>query len=204
MAMPRTKSYNPEQLVDAALRQFWKFGYSATSMDDLVRVTGVNRHGIYAEFDGKRGLFLACLARYRASVVDPAFACVERPGATIRDIEKYFEYQIANAERAGLPGPGCLMANTATENAPHDARIKSLVVLHNQRLEAGFSNALLQSAQAGKRSDKLKADKLAVSLVAFANGLWTLSRLTADASRLRTAARTFVDLLKEEFVNVRT
>jgi TetR/AcrR family transcriptional regulator, transcriptional repressor for nem operon len=199
--MPRTKTYNLDTLIDASLRQFWAFGYSATSMDDIVRVTGVNRHGIYAEFGGKRGLFLACVARYRQQVVDIAFQRVETAGSTIDEIAAYFEFQIARAELAGLPGPGCLFANSATENAPHDSGIKSLVLAHNKRLQDGFSDALLRSVSDRGRFGKRRADTLAASVVAFANGLWTQSRLTDDASQLRSTVAAFLELLKETLKN---
>lgn len=71
--MARSKSYKPETLTNRALSAFWEHGFHATSMDDLVRVTKVGRHGIYNEFGGKKGLFLACIERYQFSIVSPAF-----------------------------------------------------------------------------------------------------------------------------------
>jgi TetR/AcrR family transcriptional regulator, transcriptional repressor for nem operon len=94
------------------MRLFWSKGFEATSMDDLVRATGVSRYGIYEAASGKEGLFLACLETYSQAIVTPAFADVERGDADIGAISGYFERQIAAGEHAGLPGPGCLMANS--------------------------------------------------------------------------------------------
>ncbi|MEM6902905.1 MAG: acetate--CoA ligase family protein, partial [Pseudomonadota bacterium] len=44
----------------------------------------------------------------------------DRPPADLDAIAQYFETQISAAEQAGLPGPGCFVANAATEVAPHD------------------------------------------------------------------------------------
>jgi TetR/AcrR family transcriptional regulator, transcriptional repressor for nem operon len=39
--MPRPGEFEPEQVLGTAMREFWARGYRATSVDDLVRATGV-------------------------------------------------------------------------------------------------------------------------------------------------------------------
>ncbi len=38
---------------------FWRKGYEATSIDDLVQATGINRASMYGTFGSKEGLLLA-------------------------------------------------------------------------------------------------------------------------------------------------
>jgi len=64
--MGRHRAYDVDQVIDAALHAFWARGFEATSISDLVDVTGVNRASLYAGFGDKRGLFLGCLQRYEA------------------------------------------------------------------------------------------------------------------------------------------
>jgi TetR/AcrR family transcriptional repressor of nem operon len=109
---------------------FWTHGYYATSIDDLVRATGIGRHGLYGEFGDKRGVFIAAAQVYREAVVSPAFAPVEVPGAGLADVRAYLETQTGLAVARGLPGPGCLMANTMTESGPHDEGFGNLVRCH--------------------------------------------------------------------------
>jgi TetR/AcrR family transcriptional regulator, transcriptional repressor for nem operon len=196
-AMPRTRSYTSEDLLQSALLQFWSCGFNATSMDDLVRVTGVSRHGIYGEFGDKRVLYLACFDHYRIKIVDPAFCRVEDPGAGLAEITQYFEHQISLAEREGLPGPGCFVANATTETAPHDRVVRRLVQAHNTRLHNGFSNALASSASGLRSKSKQTTADMAQALVTFAAGLWTMSRITEDAAALRTATAKFLNLIEE-------
>lgn len=155
-------------------------------MDDLVKATVVSRHGIYAEFGGKKGLFLACFDRYQELVVTPAFSSVERPGATLADVAAYFETQIALAEDMGLPGPGCFVANAATEMAPHDADVRARVDAHNCRLREGFRNALFTTRTLKTSTDNDVAE-MADALLMFATGLWSMSRVAADAGVLRSS-----------------
>ena len=191
--MPRPRSYSRAQVIDTAMQRFWYFGFEATSIDDLVRATGVSRHGLYTEFSGKEALFEVCLAAYSNSVVTPAFQQVEAEGATLNEVNSFFVQQIALAETVGLPGPGCLMANTMTEVAPHQTPVLALVAQHNDRLKAGFENALRGSVRStGKRPSRQVIGELADLLVIFTNGLWSVSRTIDDGRQLKRAVRSFL------------
>lgn len=193
--MPRNKSYETDDLARSALALFWMHGYGATSMDDLVKATGVSRHGIYSDFGGKRSLFLACFDTYRTEVVDPAFAPVEKPNAGMSAIAAYFETQIALAEQKGLPGPGCFVANAQTETAPHDEQVGMRVRAHNARLYGGFRNVLRRTAERDVPEERIQS--LASTLVIFANGLWSMSRTVTDAAPLRQAVKAHLELLQQ-------
>lgn len=188
--MPRETSFTPELLADRALEHFWEHGFHASSMEDLVKATGVSRHGIYGTFGGKKALFLACFDRYQSVVVTPAFEVVEAEDADLDSIETYFATQIARGEALGLPGPGCFVANSATEVAPADAEVMAKVRHHNQRLRGGFERVLERTY------DGPEVEALADILVVFTNGLWTMSRSVSDARPLRRAAQSFLGLVR--------
>jgi len=193
--MPRAKSEKRENLVSTAMLHFWRHGYEATSVDDLVRATGVSRQGIYGDAGGKDALFVQCLHAYVEAVVTPAFARVERNGAMLDSVADYFEHQIARGQEAGLPGPGCLLTNTMTEVAPHRNEIMHFVARHNERLLQGFAAAITNTATAaGRTLDRRECYALATTLVVFANGLWTMSRTVDDAAVLRGAVLKMLQL----------
>jgi TetR/AcrR family transcriptional regulator, transcriptional repressor for nem operon len=196
--MPRKKTTTRSAILEPALGHFWRNGFATSSMDDLVATTRASRHAIYAEFGSKDGLFEAVLALYVEAVVTPAFAHVEAPGAGLLDIADYWERQIARGEKAGLPGPGCLLANTMTERAPHAPDVAAIVIKHNERLRAGFRNALRGRGVASRhRSSRSTIDGMATALATFSNGLWSYSRVVPDARPLRSAAKTMIANLAE-------
>ena len=194
VGMPRPTSFTASQLADRALQRFWVHGFHASSMDDLVKATGISRHGIYTTFGGKKAIFLACFDQYQRSVVTPAFDVVEAQGADLSSVAEYFERQIAAGEAAGLPGAGCFVANSASEVAPNDADVMALVHQHNDRLQQGFAGALTHAAPS---LDPERIRELAEMIVIFTNGLWTASRSISDANTLRQSVRNFLILLTE-------
>lgn len=163
-------------------------------MDDLVKATGVSRHGIYSSFGGKKALFLACFESYQQNIVTPAFEAVEAPDATLESVSDYFERQISLGESVGLPGPGCFVANSATEVAPGDPDVMAKVARHNDRLWQGFELALQNTAP---HLEPQKTRELADVMVIFTNGLWTKSRTVSDGDVLRNAVQSFLTLLTD-------
>jgi TetR/AcrR family transcriptional regulator, transcriptional repressor for nem operon len=191
--MPRLPAQTADAMIDASMRHFWQHGYHATSMDELVVAIGVSRHAIYTGAGSKHELYRRGFAAYQRSVVTPAFARVEQPGAGLEAIAGFFDYQITQAEKAGLPGPGCLVANAATETAPHDDCIAKEVAAHHNRLTAGFAHAL---GNAGTALTRREIDALADFLAVTAQGLWSMSRTVTSATPLRTHVSILMSLLK--------
>jgi TetR/AcrR family transcriptional repressor of nem operon len=177
--MPRAKEYVRENVLRSAMNCFWAHGYYATSIEQLVEATGVNRHALYSEFGDKRGLFVEAARTYIDEIVTPAFERVEKPGAGIAEIREYFTFQISLATKKGLPGPGCLFANTMVESAPHERAFKELVTRHLARLHSGFQTALTNDLQrSSRKNETVDAGGLARLITIGAQGLWSVSRIT--------------------------
>ena len=182
----------------AAMDVFWWHGYANTSMGELVEQTGVNRQGIYSEFGSKRGLFLACVGYYQEAVVTPAFATVEAADAKLAQVQAYFEFQFDAAESSGLPGPGCLVANTMTELADRDEQILQQVNRHKTRLQNGYLRVLKNESPELSAAD---AQQLAEMMVIFTQGLWSASRVVDKTAPLRASCSEFLGMLKVRISN---
>jgi TetR/AcrR family transcriptional regulator, copper-responsive repressor len=64
MFMGRPKNFSREAVLEKAMPVFWKHGFADTSLQELERATGVNKSGLYTEFQDKADLFVACLQHY--------------------------------------------------------------------------------------------------------------------------------------------
>jgi TetR/AcrR family transcriptional repressor of nem operon len=62
--LSRPREFDPDAVLERAMRVFWRQGYHATSVEELVTATGVNRASLYATFGDKHALFVASIARY--------------------------------------------------------------------------------------------------------------------------------------------
>jgi len=62
--MNRPRQYDREEVLAKTTNLFWERGFEATSMNDIVTRTGVQKFSIYNEFGDKEKLFLACIDHY--------------------------------------------------------------------------------------------------------------------------------------------
>ena len=195
--MPNNTQYDRNHIVSAAMNHFWDFGFSATSMNSLTKKPGISRKGIYSLFSSKNELFIACLEKYKDDVVTPAFAQVEKKGASLIDVKKYFETQIELADQSGFPGLGCLLGNTMTEIASHDDDIYQRTKAHHIRLKDGFLNAL--RGEIGTSSDVITRTEqvaLAELIACTTQGIWAYSRLANNADELRSKVAMLLKLVE--------
>jgi AcrR family transcriptional regulator len=62
--MARPKNFTRGGVLANALPVFWRHGFADTSLQELEEATGVNRSGLYSEFEGKEDLFVQSLQYY--------------------------------------------------------------------------------------------------------------------------------------------
>ncbi|PZG19348.1 TetR family transcriptional regulator [Spongiactinospora gelatinilytica] len=181
--MVRTREFDMDAAVDAAIGVFWRKGYAATSIQDLVEATGVGRGSLYAAFGSKAGLHEAALIRYAERSAAEAGARLERaapPREVLRDLlVSMVEATVLDPERRG-----CLITNTATERLPHD-RVAARVVGDALDGNATSIAAVLRRArERGELPPGADVTAMADLLVTTIQGLRVQGKAGADRRRL--------------------
>ena len=104
-AVGRPRRFDPDAVVDGAMRTFWERGYRDTSVERLVEVTGVNPGSLYNAFEGgKRGLFMESLQRYSDLVVPEKLGALEAPEASLAEVRAYFDGLVEDLLTPGRAG----------------------------------------------------------------------------------------------------
>lgn len=192
--MPRPREFDPEQALEDAMHVFWQKGYSATSVEDLVEATGVNRYGLYDVFESKHGLFLAALGHYRRTVITAAIRELEQPGTGLGAIRAVFERIIERA-RSGAAKYGCLLCNTAEEVAPFDKDSAREVSAYQRRLIRAFRRAVEVARQRGELPAGTAAAKVGGYLAGLIQGASYLARSPARAREIEDFVRVGLRIL---------
>jgi TetR/AcrR family transcriptional regulator, transcriptional repressor for nem operon len=182
--MGRPREFEPEQVMEQAMRCFWERGYRATSVDDLVRATGVKPGSLYHAFPGgKRALFLGSLARYSKLVVPQKLRELDSAGASLAETRAYFDGLVAD-----LLSPegrqGCLLVNTAIEKAAEDDEVAAVVRGHLARLERCFTRALRNARRRGEIPQSTDVARAAGLLVATSQGLMVVGKVNPSSEVL--------------------
>lgn len=184
----RPREFEKEAVVKAALDVFWRQGYQATSVQDLVDATGLNRGSLYDTFGDKHGLFLEVVEHYRRQYTARRLVQLEEAGPIRDKLAAFFNDMIEFSVGEGRL-LGCLMTNAAIEMAPHD-RDTALAVAANM---AGMEKAFRRLLAAAQKTGEIPADKsprdLARFLTATANGLRVMAKVSPERAALKSVVR---------------
>src|SRR5215218_4175754 len=147
-SMARPREFDEDEALERAMCVFWDQGYEATSVEDLVGGTRLNRGSLYAAFGDKQALFLKTLARYRAQRMDEVTGCLLQTPSVREAFRRLFFSFVERpaADRAR----GCMLINTAMERAPQDADTARAAAEHFKALEAVFLRALERGRESGE------------------------------------------------------
>lgn len=188
--MARTKEFDPDVALRAAMNLFWRKGYEATSMQDLVDHLGLGRGSIYATFGSKHELYLLALDRYAEDLDSRALDQFSRPGPALPAVREFVEAFLADAL---ADNRGCLVTNTAVE-CPRDRAIARRVESNWDGLETVLAGALTRARNQGELADGKDPRALARFLVTFVQGLRVLAKVP-DERRMRDAVDQALALL---------
>ncbi|MEU9972895.1 helix-turn-helix domain-containing protein [Streptomyces sp. NPDC051014] len=193
--MARTKEFDPDAALRSALELFWRRGYEATSMADLVAHLGIGRASLYATFGSKHDLYLKALERYQEDRLPPLLRDLSRPGPALPAVRALIRQYAAESAADELRLRGCLVTNTAAELAPHDPAAARSVERDWDRVETGLHMALARAVA----QDELPAGRdplaLARTLLVLLQGLRVVGKASTDPGRVRDAAEQVLTLL---------
>ena len=196
--MTGVRQFDEGAVLDRAMETFWRRGYEATSIDDLVAATGVKRGSLYNAFGDKEALFLAAFERYRQRVLTPIADALDNPDA-LAGIEAMVETQLRIA--AGTDGPcGCLVINTAMETAGRGDRLARRMREEMATVETRIYQALLRAQGDGALAAGRDLRALARFLAANLRTLSMTHRVTGDLDVARDIAATALSVLRSERV----
>lgn len=151
--MVRTRTFDPSTALSTAVDLFSSKGYSDTSMDDIVRATGVSRYGLYGTFGNKRELFEQALDRYAEGMGKQSFLRLLEPDASLAHIRTIFDERVADM-CCTEEKKGCLFIHTAMQLAPDDAELQGVLKKFMKRMSKAFSVGLESAKENGEvRSD---------------------------------------------------
>ncbi|MGO8868421.1 MAG: TetR/AcrR family transcriptional regulator [Alphaproteobacteria bacterium] len=187
--MARSKAFDPDVALRKAMQLFWRQGYEATSVDDLVHAMGVNRASLYATFGDKRTLFRLALERYIATVLAPRLDATESTSSALAGLRGLLGELVAFA--AGDPQRrGCLAVNAACELAGRDPEVTALLKGQAETLEVLLARVIARAQANGELPRGRDPTALARLLASVIDGLRVRSKLAPDRAALESIAET--------------
>ncbi|MGV9295463.1 TetR/AcrR family transcriptional regulator [Amycolatopsis sp. NPDC003676] len=195
MARPRT--FDEKQVLNAVRDQFWDAGYAATSLEDLMRVSGLGKGSLYAAFGDKRQLFLRALRSYTDESHDALRKALSEPPRALDALRLLIEAPIDD------PGTrrGCLMANSTCELGNADPEVLAHAHRTYETSTALIGDCVARAQREGDLPAEADPIALARALLAAQQGLVFMSRTGLDTATLTATAHSLAAQLLPDRTN---
>jgi len=180
----RPREFDTEQALEAAMRQFWQRGYTATSLQDLLNTMHISKSSFYQTFDSKHVLFQRCIEHYCRNLENDMLNHLQQSPTARQFLESTFQ-SIGNDKQQTGAQHGCLIMNTASEFAQTDPTIAELVRSGTKKMRAVFMRAIKRAQKEGDIPADKSPSALASYLVSSMGGLRNMAKAGADRKTLK-------------------
>ena len=192
--MPRVKLFDENKVLSKATELFWKKGYHATSIQDLVNHLGINRGSLYDTYGGKKKLFDKAFQLYRTTNSNDVAAFFENQNEVKNGFRALFEMGI-NESISDKDKKGCFVVNTTTELIPGEKELLEILQENKKIFERLFYNFLLKGQESGEISKSKNIKTISHLFYTFYNGLKVVAKVQSEPKELLNSVDEILMLL---------
>jgi AcrR family transcriptional regulator len=115
------KSSTRQQLVDAAIRRFYRDGFRSVGIDQVLADVGISKTAFYKHFESKEDLMVAALEKQNGWLQDTFRAMIRERGGPAAIDQLYAAFDVVEHIIASDEFQGCMFVNVAMEfPLPHE------------------------------------------------------------------------------------
>lgn len=192
--MPKVETFDKNLVIKKATEVFHSKGYNATSMQDLVDATGLNRSSIYNSFENKHNLYLECLSSYQNHYKDQLTDKILKASNSIEAINNLFDLYL-NYILEDENKKGCMIVNCKSEMANQDKSITHFLI-KNQNLMLDLLEDIVSKGQKELSiNNKCTSKEYAIYLFSSIQGFRMTGILIKNKHELQSIIKTITQTL---------
>jgi len=192
--VPRCKQFDEADVLRKAMELFWKKGFHATSIQDLVTHLGINRASLYDTYGGKNVLFEKSLKLYRNTY----HSIMKEFLAQQDSVKSAFFNLFSNAveESTCQQGfKGCFAVNTSSALMPEDDHIRIFLAQNNSDCIQIFTETLEKGVKSGEISPDKDLQAIATIFFTHYSGIQTIGKTSPNKAQMLGALNNLPTLL---------
>jgi TetR/AcrR family transcriptional repressor of nem operon len=191
--MGRPAGFDQAQTLETIQSQFWDNGFSATSLDDIMKSTGLGKGSLYGAFGSKHDMYLLAFTDYCDWAIKDAEERLRGSdeGAIMR-LRKF----VQTAAKGACSRRGCMQAKGTAELAGRFPDVDKVIDKTFKALERELLKCVRQAQSAGDIDQDSDARTIAVTLLAVLRGMEALGKAGASSASLSLVAQGALALLK--------
>ena len=178
-----------QRLIECAAELFWKNGYSATGISEILKQTGLPKGSFYFYFKSKDDLATAVTEYYQKILLEQ-FRSSSQGNDWESFIEEIFDYLFGRA--TGQTFAGCPYAVMGMETTLSKPAVASVFMEGLKKFEQIFQEVLLYS---GLSPDHAKI--LSQRMLSIYQGYLLLERISNNTFFLKNARKNMLEMYRE-------
>ena len=192
--MARPRQFDEEKVLLAVREQFWRAGYAATSLEDLMRVSGLGKGSLYAAFGDKHQLFLKALRSYNDANDASLRKNLASAPRAIDGLRSLFTASVGDTTGASARR-GCFMGNSTGELAAADPDVLTEAGRTYDGAAAVIAECVVRAQQEGDLPADADPLDTARALLTAQQGITYMGRAGMDIATLTKTAAARADRL---------
>lgn len=191
------KQTNYDHVIQVAAELFRNQGLSSTSMDDVVKQSGVSKSNIYYHFKSKDDLILSVLESY-ISTLETSFQTqfVDMHGSLLEKIRQYTDRLIEELAERDCIG-GCPLISLMVEAGKTNEQVRIRLDMFFEQQIKHFTRFIQQGAKQGEIRNDLPANMLASLFSSWLEGMLMLISIRKNTNLFRKERDTLLKLLQQ-------
>jgi TetR/AcrR family transcriptional repressor of nem operon len=171
--MKKIKQNAREKLLDVTFEEVYLNGYSATSIDAILKKAGVPKGSMYHYFKSKKSLVLAMIEERLSPKMDSFFLFKRVDGLSVYGSLEQILQNISN--NSALINSGCPMYRLMVELSPVDSDFDNIIKIGYENMLNNLSAMLKDGVNAKEFSNSLNCDNFAKFIISSVWGVLSLS-----------------------------
>ena len=192
----RPREFEKSIVTNDIMKTFWKNGFSATSIEHLIKETKLSRSSLYNTFGNKELLFELALNQYNTKTSEN-IALLSKPIHSKIKIHN-FMISVIEDELTNKRGFGCLIANSSLEVAGDNEKFSNLIDQHFSRLEEALNDVIICGQENEEISKAYNSQALAIFILTTIQGLRVIGKGSSKekkSKRLHDVVNTALSIL---------
>lgn len=193
--MPKVETFDKTLVIKQATDVFHLKGFNATSMQDLVDATGLNRSSIYNSFESKHNLFLECMEAYQNKYQSKLSDILLKASTPIEAIEFLFELYLKEST-IDKDNRGCFLINCKSEMGNKDVSITNFLNKNAKHMLNLLEDLVFKGQQQKVINLQRNHKDYALYLYSSISGFRSISILISDKNKLQAIIDSTLQTIK--------
>ncbi|OIQ19293.1 MAG: hypothetical protein BM557_06200 [Flavobacterium sp. MedPE-SWcel] len=163
-----------DALLEKGIELLWSKGYTATSVNDIVKVAGVPKGSFYFYFESKEDFVIKAIHKYFEEHFEPSRDILLdksiSPKQRLLNFHQYRCDQVKNEMNCKL---GCMACNLANELSEHNEQIRLIILEKGDAIRFLIAGVIQEAQDCGEIDGTMKAIDLASFIEDAAKGALT-------------------------------